>query len=144
MSITTILAIWGALVSSFVLGWSIFRDLSDKGKINVSCFIGNEIGGIRDSNKTILVYTITNVGRRPIYVKIVGGAFTKKHFLITTQNIPKMLNPGEYVVESTEDLSMFDKDLKYLWVIDSLDNYWKVSKKNLKYLFNTYKKEKTT
>lgn len=142
MEITTILAIWGAIVSTFVLGWNVFRDLSDKGKIKVTCFIGNEIGGLANPEKDVLVYTITNVGKKPIYIKLIGGAFTKKHFLITSRQIPKMLQPGEYIVESTEDMSMFEKDLKHLWVVDSLDNYWKISKKNMKFLFNTYKKGK--
>lgn len=142
MDITTFLAIWGAIVSTFVLGWTIYRDLSEKGKIKVTCFIGNEIGGLANSEIDILVYTITNIGKKPIYIKLIGGAFTKKHFLITSHQIPKMLQPGEYIIESTQDICMFEKDLKNLWVIDSLDNYWKISKKNMKLLFDTYKKGK--
>jgi len=122
MDITTILAIWGAVISSFLLGWNIYRDLSDKGKIKVSCFIGNEIGALSNPKKDVLVYTITNTGKKPIYIKLIGGAFTKKHFLLSSRQIPKMLQPGEYIVESTEDFSIFDKNLKHLRVIDSLDN----------------------
>lgn len=142
MDITTFLAIWGAIISTFVLGWTIYRDLSEKGKIKVSCFIGNQVGGFANPEKDVLVYTITNVGKKPIYIKLIGGAFTQKHFLLSSSQIPKMLQPGEYIVESSEDLSIFDRDLKHLWVIDSLDNYWKISKKNMKFLFDTIKKEK--
>src|SRR3989337_698423 len=115
MEITTILAIWGAIVSTFVLGWNVFRDLTNRGKIKVSCFIGNEIGGLRNSDKEVLVYTITNVGRKPIFIKLIGGAFKKKHFFLSSKQIPKMLQPGEYIVESTEDLSIFEKEVKTLW-----------------------------
>jgi hypothetical protein len=142
MDVTTILAIWGALISSLLLGWNIYRNLSDKGKIRVSCFIGNKIGGLSNPDKDVLVYTITNTGKKPIYIKLIGGAFTKKHFLLNSSQIPKMLQPGEYIVESTEDLSIFEKDLKHLWVIDSLDNQWKISKKNMRFLYETLKKSK--
>jgi len=37
--LTILLALWGAIVSTFVLGWNVFRDLSDRGKIKVSCFV---------------------------------------------------------------------------------------------------------
>jgi len=141
--LTIFLAVWGAIVSTFVLGWNVFRDLSDRGKIKISCFIGNGVGSLVSTEKNVLVYTITNVGRKPIYIKLIGGAFKKKHFLISTQQIPKMLLSGEYIVESTEDLSMFERDLKHLWVIDSLDKHWKISKKNLRLLFENYNISKT-
>lgn len=142
IDLTTFLAIWGAILSTFVLGWNVFRDISNKGIIKVSCFIGNEIGGLANPDKDVLVYTITNIGRKPIYIKLIGGAFKKKHFFLSSRQIPKMLQPGEYIVESAEDLSIFEKDLKHLWVIDSIDNHWKISRKNMKFLLETFKKDK--
>ena len=139
MNIITFLAIWGSVISTSLLCWTIYRDLSAKGKIKVSCFIGNEFGGLSNPEKDLLVYKITNVSKKSIYINLIGGAFTKKQFLLSSKQLPKILQPGEHIVESTEDLSIFEKDLKNLWVIDSLDNYWKISKKNMESLFDTYK-----
>lgn len=37
MNITLWLAIRGAFLSTFLLGWTIYRDLSERGKIRVLC-----------------------------------------------------------------------------------------------------------
>jgi len=55
IDITFILAIWGAFISSIALGWNFYRDISDKGKIIVTFYIGNIIGGSESSEKDFLI-----------------------------------------------------------------------------------------
>ena len=41
--VTTFLAIWGALLSSFAVGWNVYRDFADKGRLKVDCYVGKHI-----------------------------------------------------------------------------------------------------
>ena len=136
LSPTALLAIYGALLSSGLLGWTIFRDLTDKGKLKVYCYIGNLVRshGPVDKND-YLVYSVTNVGRRPILVTHVGGKKKKDEFadfIIITDKLPKMLNPGEFHLEYSPDLSVLDDDLVCLHALDSLNNSHKVKKAVMK------------
>lgn len=85
IDLTTFIAAWGVIVSTFVLWWNVFHDFSNKGIIKVSCFIGNEIGGLAIPDKDVLVYTITNIGRKPIYINLTGDAFKKEHFFLSSR-----------------------------------------------------------
>lgn len=134
-NIVTFLAIWGAIGSSIMIGWSLYRDLSDRGELKVHCYIGQVVGGSVSSDIDLLVYNVTNTGKRPIMVTNIGGRLLgKKEFLITTASLPRMLSPGEYILEYSDDLSYLNKDLLSLWACDSLNKNWKCSRKKLKKL----------
>jgi len=139
IDITLLLAVWGALLSSIALGWNFYRDISDKGKISVTFYIGNIIGGLESSDKDFLIFNVTNVGRRPIMITQVGGAHKSKHFLITGRNTPKMLQPGEYLTEYTDDLSILEKDIIFFGAWDSIGKIWKVKRKLKKHWIKYYK-----
>ncbi len=136
ISSTTLIAIYGAILSSILLVWNVYRDLTDRGKLRVYCYIGNLISsaGLLDKND-YLVYSVTNVGRRPILVTHVGGKRKKDEFadfIIITDKLPKMLNPGEFHLEYSPDLSVLDDDLVCLHALDSLNNSHKVKKAVMK------------
>jgi hypothetical protein len=139
MDITTILAIWGAALSSFAVGWQFYRDMSQRGKLRVSCYIGKLIdSGPKDPND-YLVYCITNVGKEPVMLTHIGGRSRKNDFmLIAHRPLPKMLQPGEYILEYTPDLDVLNSELKSLMAIDSLDRYWKTPRKQVKKLKSDY------
>lgn len=138
---TTILAIWGAVLSSFAVGWQFFRDLSQRGRLRVTCYIGQIFGsGIRDTNN-YLVYNITNIGKEPIMFTHIGGKLKKRDFMIITrQSLPRMLQPGEYILEYTEKLDLLGPELKHLTAIDSLGRCWKAPRKQIKKLKTEYGK----
>lgn len=142
IDLTAFLAIWGAFLSSVAIGWNLFRDLTDRGKITVSFYIGNIYGGIEPPEKDFLIFNVTNTGRRQIMITQVGGAHKTKHFLIQGRNIPKMLQPGEYLTEYTDDLTILDKDIIFLGVWDSLGKIWEVKKKIKNHWLNYYKENK--
>ena len=134
ISVTAVIATYGAVLSTAIAAWSIYRDLMDRGRLEVQCFIGKMIGGAhaRDDSD-YLVWTITNIGRRPLMVKMVGGTNRgKKHFIIGPRDLPKMLAPGEYTLEYSVDIGKISNDLKDLWALDSLGKYWKARRNAVK------------
>jgi hypothetical protein len=84
---TEFLAIWGALVSTFAVGWNFYRDFSDRPKLKLSASLDRLVRGedgrfyvvkhnrpdFRANDQVYLVVSITNVGRRATLVKSLGG-----------------------------------------------------------------------
>jgi ABC-type antimicrobial peptide transport system permease subunit len=137
------LAIWGAIVSTAAMTWNIVRDIRDKGKLKIDVVIGKEIlidnaGKIMQghTDEKQLVISITNVGRRPVLVKGWGGMLKNNQgFFVPSRKLPQMLKEGEYLLDYTSDLSILSQNLKTIYVWDSADKKWAVSRKNLKQLF---------
>ena len=139
MDLTKWLALWGSILSTVAVTWNIFRGLQDRKKIKVEAHIGIIIPG--DVEKKVFYSTMTNVGRRPVYITGWGllikrskGEIKKRGRIIMGRNIPMMLKDGEYNLEYTEDLSTFSDELITVQVWDSAGNKWKISRKNLKQL----------
>jgi hypothetical protein len=138
--ITVILAIWGALLSSIAIGWNIFRDLVGRGRLRVSCYIGNIVGGPEgiDPNN-YLVWSITNIGKEPVVLTHIGGGFKDKEFMLTPHaQLPRMMQPGEYILEYTNSLNLLEDDLKFLAAIDSLGKKYKAPRKQVRRLKKEY------
>ena len=147
INLTSLTAFYGAIVSSILLGWSIYRDLSDKGKLYVYCYLGKEaIPGISISDELWLVYVITNTGKKPVIVTHIGGRYkkTKKNEnftdFMTSSFIKIKLEPGDNIVEKCK-LSVLNKPIKHLWVIDALNRVYKINRKNLKNVIIEYEKQ---
>jgi hypothetical protein len=141
INLTSLIALYGAILSSILLGWSIYRDLSDRGKLKVYCFIGKEaIPGVRKSEKSWFFYVVTNTGKRPVYVTNIGGRYKKYNgskytdFSISSFRKQK-LEPGEEVIEKCE-LSVINEPITNLFAIDSLNKVYEVRRKNLKKVIN--------
>ena len=130
---TTFLAIWGAVVSTIAILWNIRRDIADRGKVRVLCYLGKVVGDIPPDSRTHLVYNVTNVGRRTVVLTHIGGAIRKdRHFMVSTRGpMPRTLQPGEFFLEYSHDLSVLDEHPEALWAIDSIGNHWKISRKAL-------------
>lgn len=63
-----------------------------------------------------------------------GGKSKKSNFMIIPRNLPKMLAPGEYAQEWTDDLSFLNRNLLYLCAIDSLGEIHKAEKRVIRKL----------
>jgi hypothetical protein len=132
-TIIVILAVWGAIVSTIAIIWNIYNSITDKGKLKVDCYIGNRvISGVGLVDERLLVWNITNVGKRDIIISHVGGKLSDSDFILTTRNkMPYKLLPGEYIMEYSNDLSILkDKKLKLL-VFDTLGNSYSPTRKRL-------------
>ncbi len=141
--ITTILAIFSTMLSSFALGWNIYRDVINRGRLKVVCYIGNTISAISGFDKTdLLVWKVTNIGKESVVLTHIGGALgNDKHFMVTTGTpLPKTLQPGEYILEHSPEISVLGKGLKALWAIDSLDRYYKAPRRQVSRMIKKYKR----
>ncbi len=153
MNITSLLALYGAVVSSFVAGWNVFRDLRDRPSVKVRAKVGYVLTN-PDRRQLFVAYTwvlkrqlvpdeaplikmtFTNTGRRPITLGMWGaelktGSETPCLFC-APHNLPKSLSEGESVDEFTNDLSILGDRTKRIWVQDSTERYWYLSKSGLK------------
>jgi hypothetical protein len=150
MSLTTILAIYAAIVSSIALGWQVYREFSDRVRIKItvslirltpggdgrqfSLFPPNEIAG---ADAQVLI-KITNAGRRPVTLHGWGGEWKtpengKSKFTVISQGLPRVVEGHQSHREFTPDLSVISPNIKTLFVWDSSGNYWYVSPKELRH-----------
>ena len=140
---TILIATYGALVSTAALTWNIIGHLRDRGRLSVTAFIGKMIPNAVD--RDYFVIAMTNIGRRPLMVKGIGGYFRgkpsgggKNAFLLIPHNLPKMLNPTEYHVECTDDFRCLDKNVKRIFVFDTVGGEYNIPRKLLRELQAKY------
>lgn len=149
--ITLCIAIWGAALSSITFISNLYKDFAKKGRLSVTCYIGNIIhAGIGADPTNYLVWRITNIGGEPVVLTHIGGSFKNGHdfMIVTRTTLPMTLKPGEYVIEHSADLSALDSKLESLWASDSLGRTFKAKQKQVrelkkKYATGAYKKRNT-
>ena len=115
-----LLVSFGSLaVSGVALGWNVYRDLIDRGKLRVSCyfaFMASRQEGVVQEN--ILVWQVTNYGRQPAMVSYVGGMRRAKPQgwqiaeMKGVKPLPQMLQPGEYYSGFVDLWKNADPDLQ--------------------------------
>jgi hypothetical protein len=137
MEITGLLAFYGTIVSTAALVWNILRDSRDRPKIKLEAMIGKLYPD--HTERDYLVLTMTNIGRRPVQIKGWYGLRKKRKtdergILVVTQGLPRILNEAESHHEFCTSLSILNDDLQTLYVSDSADRKWKLSKKQLRQL----------
>jgi hypothetical protein len=85
MSLTTILAIYAAILSSILLGWNLYRELHDRARVKISVSLMRLATGAdgrqfafafhsptEDADVHVVV-KITNAGRSPVMLQGWGG-----------------------------------------------------------------------
>jgi hypothetical protein len=152
-SVTTIFAIYGALVSSFNVGWNFYRDLKDKARLKISMHIRRLVlspdGKVYQvqpdlaiegaSEKLFLVVNVTNIGHRPVKWTGWGGKWRDPttdggSFIIQPVHLPVMLVEGESSSEMTDDLASASKNVKELFIYDAPGKNWYLSRRALRKL----------
>ena len=113
---TSVLAIWGAILSSITFAWNLFRDLRDRPRVRLKGTLGqlvtDTVGRLhfgsmkfierltdKDPNEpTQLKLTITNTGRRRVRIEgwagIRGRGMPKASHI--SRGLPKILEEGEF------------------------------------------------
>lgn len=107
----TFIAWWGAIVSTVVFVWDIYKWKTDGAKLNVQLAPNMQsIGDPRRDGITWVSITVTNIGSRPCTIKSVGMWYYKNHHnfirhkpdlaaIFPNPNdslpLPRVLNPGE-------------------------------------------------
>src|SRR5262249_1578622 len=151
--LTEFLATWGALLSTFGLGWNLYRDLHDRARIRLDARIrrlGRGEDGrmfavspnlpVADASQPLYVcITVVNEGRRPILITTWGGTWIKPRngrssFVIYGRDLPKMLTEGQQYNDWTDELVSEVENIKSLSIFDSVDKEWKLPEKTLEKL----------
>lgn len=139
--LTTILAIWGAVLSTIALIWNILRDRKDRQ--NVEIRVAPVILSDDPTEEEFLGTTITNTGRRPVTIIGVGARRRGKKGLIllgdVNQGFPKRLDEHERYVVLTRNFELLqelllEEEITEFWAEDSTGKHWKLSRKGLKEL----------
>ncbi len=145
--VTLVIAIWGAVLSTIAFTCNLLRDVVHRGKVaGTLLFWAMSKGDVLDTDNIYLIYSVTNVGKESIMLTHFGGRMKsndKDSFVVTPDigNAPKMLQPGEYVLQCAE-MTVFENDITALWTSDSLGREFCISKKRVKQLKLDYKKHK--
>lgn len=155
------LAVWGAILSSITFGWSLYKDLRDKAKIQVTAKlrrIGQREGdgawyasepslNIRGLGEELfVVVSVINVGRRRMNWKGWGGTYYtavngRKTFLVSARELPKMLDEQEEHSEFTGvEQQIGTGNIKGIKVWDGAGREWHVSRSDMKKLREDIKK----
>lgn len=137
-----IIASFAAIISTIGIGWTLHRDLRDRGILKVDAGFGPMVLIPSGESENCLFISITNVGKRPITAVGVEGKWeeTRKDgykFTIQPQQLPKLFNPGESHTEiytQRQWCNILVPDLKNIWVRDATGKNWMVSKKDIKKL----------
>lgn len=159
-SLTTLLAVWGAILSSIVFGWNLYRDLLDRAKIKLSVEVRRI--GVREDGKffsiepglniagaseaLFVVISVVNVGRRRMRWKGAGGHYKhpvngKSSFVLSARFLPKSLEEQEAHDEFTELTEEFiNGNVKHLFIWDVAGRKWSVSRRDMKNLVADAKK----
>lgn len=156
------MAIYGALVATFTLGWNVFRDLHDRARVRLSTMVGHSVkNGIvahafaaeqwPDTFKGVapsLFLTITNIGRRAVIVQ--GWAIRtdrrrtgKDNFIYPLTVLPRSLKEGEYAVEHTDDLCVVADGATKIYAWDTQGKKWSLPWREFRKLRNEVRKLKT-
>ncbi len=127
-TITLVVAAYGAILSTLVFAWNLYRDLSDRGKLRVKVELRDVIGpGVGVLQKDQIAFMITNVGKRAVWVTTIGGHYPGGGFLIAvpTHTLPFKLEPGQEMIELVAPGQVDPKRVRRIGAWDSLgDSYW--------------------
>jgi hypothetical protein len=139
MTLTQVLAMWGAILSSVITILNIARWVQDRYRLKVEGMIGkfHGIGTLpaKPPKGTQFLITVTNIGRRPIMVQGIGFVISKNdQGALVAVGLPKMLKEGEYHMEWTDDFEMLSEKVKNIFAWDSAGRKWKMGRRNLRRL----------
>ncbi len=152
-NLTSFLAAWGAILSTFGLGWSLYRDFHDKARLKITAHI-RRLAQSQDgkwyavspdlpvegaSQNLFIVVNVTNVGRRPVQWIGWGGYYEepvngKTAFTMIPVALPQMLNEGASHSEHSEHLNPAGENVRRLFIWDAAGKNWYLSGRALRKL----------
>lgn len=128
MSITDYIAIWGALIGTASLIWNFVTYKKNKAIIRVAAYIMKDA-----SNVKYLTITITNVGQRTSTINSIGLTILNSNetIWINPIKLPISLNESQEHIELYNSEECQGRVVKKLWVTDSHNKRWHISKANI-------------
>jgi hypothetical protein len=155
LTITGLLALYGAVLSSIALGWNLYRDLHDRAKLKLVAHLRriapSAVGQQRyavapdlpvagRSDAVYIFLDVANVGRRPVKWNGWGGKYKeraasgKDSFVVIAIDLPKMLAEGESHSEFTDGLHTEIENVKKIFLWDASGRNWSLPRRELKKL----------
>lgn len=132
------LGLIGTVLSAIALGWNIYRDVVDAGRLRVECGFGKPVGFPGGTPGEVLLWTVTNVGNRTVIVKEIGATMrgSNSRFIIARplgHGLPHTLQPGQYGMFWTVNFDELPQaaSLKSLYVTDTLGRRFRASRGSL-------------
>jgi len=146
IDLTKILAFWGAILSTFAVGWQFFRDFSKRSRLRVRCYIGNYyyLKTLEKVNKDFFIVDIVNIGGEAVIITLINGETeNKEKFMLIPEfvKLPYLIKPKEFITIPFS-LSLIPKNLKKVEVKDSIGKSWKAPGKDIKLVKGSINKGK--
>jgi hypothetical protein len=141
-SITLVLAIWGAVVSTVAVLWNIARDALNKPKVTLKGMIAHTPGSGSLPRPVVLAVEITNVGKQAVVIKGLasdnGKNGTKGGVLMNPRRLPCRLEAKDSAIEELS-FTFLHPGVTRLYVWDSTGKHWYLPKKRLEELIKQAK-----
>jgi hypothetical protein len=151
---TTFLAVWGAVLSTILAMWNIYKDLRDRGNIRVQAYLSEGTETDEETGDSVfrcqVEIILTNIGRRPVIVTSIGvrrnsrrrekpRGLSEAYFV--SRDIPKRLDPGEFVSIEQDQLFFLEGSAEYdhLFAMDSLGRYYFLPKAEMDLMRHRYR-----
>lgn len=151
--LTEFLAAWGAILSTFGLGWTFYRDLHDRARLKIDAHIRRVVQSadgkwyaIRPdleaegaSKRLFVVVDVANKGRRPVQWIGWGGKYRtpvngKTGFSVIPVALPQVLNEGTFHSEYSDQLNPAGENVKRLFIWDATGKHWNLTRRALRKL----------
>ena len=149
MDTTAVLAVYGTIVSTIGLAVSALNYRRDKGRLEISARVGKLVTPGTDAPDddelpTTVFISVTNVGRRPVFFKGIGGRISwhpkpskRQGFVIISRNQPQVVAEAHYFQEIfplTQQFREIVRKAKSLHAYDSVGRYYRLSGRLLRKL----------
>jgi hypothetical protein len=166
LTITGLLALYGAVLSSVGLGWNLYRDLHDRAQLRLVAHLRriapSAVGPQRyavaadlpvagRSEAVYVFLDVANVGRRPVKWNGWGGKYKKPDatsgldsFTVIAIALPKMLAEGESHSEYTDGLHTDIENVRKIFLWDASGKNWNLPRRELRKLKAQVRKHMAT
>ena len=135
MSLTDVLAAYGAFLATVLAVWDATRYVLERPRLRVTCYIAEMFApGVGRVARNLLAYKVANPGGKPIVVTTVGGEYEKgKAFVLVEPSVelPRTLNPHDSVIVTGPLPKDIDR-IKSFVVHDALGKAWTASVKGVR------------
>ena len=137
MGLTQVLALYAAIASTVAIALHIIRIMNDRGQIDISA----DVRSLRGTERLRLAITVTNRGKHPIFVRALGVEIRDESYTLPPTNVSNnMLHEGEHFSQNIDGLP--NLDITEIYVLDSNNRKWRISRRNLKRLFRNIERMK--
>ena len=127
---TLIIAIYGAVVSTLLLLFDVFKYFNDKPKITVKATPSLSFENSYEKKKISI--KIVNSGRRPATISYCGLQLKDAHNQVIDTNLPKQLLPNESYISYSDFIESDADNIIYACVKDAMGREYRSKKWPLK------------